>query len=197
MKKAILIVVAALAAQAVPVAHAGVRQWNVLFTAGPEANSIKIGLSADGRSYEIDSIVPLEVAGDVCAHPEGEPNKLTCVATAISGFEVNAGGGDDEVTISPAVPVPVSLRGGPGDDRLAGGGGDDKLVGGVGADVLLGRGGNDSLFGGPDRDRLLGGPGDDLLRGGPGADVLDGGPGEDRIRGDAGHDAVAERPHRS
>ncbi|HET9185300.1 MAG TPA: hypothetical protein VFN82_04075 [Solirubrobacterales bacterium] len=197
MKKAILIVVTVLAAQAAPVAHAGERQWNVLFTAGPEANSIQIELSADGRNYEIDSLVPLEVAGDVCGHPDGEPNKLICVATEISGFEVNAGGGDDEVSISPAVPVPVTLRGGPGDDRLAGGAGDDKLVGGVGADVLLGRGGDDSLFGGPDRDRLLGGPGDDLLRGGPGPDLLNGGGGEDRIRGDAGHDVVAQHPRKS
>lgn len=193
MKKAILIVMTVLAAQAVSAAQAAEQKWNVLFTAGPESNSIQIELSPDGRSYEIDSIVPLEVAGHVCAHPEGEPNKLTCVATAISGFEVNAGGGDDVVDISPAVPVPVSLRGGPGNDRLAGGGGDDKLVGGAGSDVLIGRAGNDSLFGGPGRDRLFGGPGNDLLRGGPGPDLLDGGAGEDVTRGDSGRDVISRR----
>ena len=69
------------------------------------------------------------------------------------------------------MPVPVTLRGGPGDDRLVGGAGDDKLLGGAGNDVLVGRGGNDWLAGGAGDDKLLGGPGDDKLLGGPGVDV--------------------------
>ncbi len=73
----------------------------------------------------------------------------------IGGFEVNAGGGDDSVTVAREVPIPVTLRGGPGDDRLVGGGAGDKLIGGPGDDVLIGRAGDDSLFGGPGNDLLV------------------------------------------
>jgi Ca2+-binding RTX toxin-like protein len=181
MKKAILIVMALLAAQTVPLAHAEPATWNILLSGGPEANSIQIRLSPDGRDYVIDSVVTLEVGGTVCSHPGGTSNQLVCEAAAVSGFEVNAGAGDDNVGLSPEVPVPVTMRGGPGDDRLAGGAGADKLIGGAGDDVLLGRAGNDSIFGGPGRDRLLGGRGDDLIRGGPGRDVVVVGSGRNNI----------------
>ena len=64
----------------------------------------------------IDSIVPLEVGGTVCANPPGKPNELICQAASIGGFEVNAGAGDDTVGVAANVPVPVTLRGGAGDD---------------------------------------------------------------------------------
>ena len=83
----------------------------------------------------IDSIAPLEVGGDVCTHPEGNRTSWSARRRAIAGFEVNAGGGDDSVIVSPKVPVPVTLRGGPGDDRLVGGAGADKLIGGAGDDA--------------------------------------------------------------
>lgn len=188
MKKAILIVMALLAAQTVPVAHAETATWNILLSGGAEANSIEIHLTPDGRDYVIDSVVTLEVGGTVCDHPEGAPNQLVCEAAAISGFEVNAGAGDDSVSLAPEVPVPVTMRGGSGDDHLTGGSGADKLIGGSGADRLLGRDGNDSIFGGPGRDRLIGGGGDDLLRGGPGKDVVVGNSGRNSVlpRGSAG-----------
>ena len=163
---------------AVP-AHASERPLTVLLAGGAEENRISIGLSSDGRNYLIDSIVPLEVGGEVCWHPEGMENELECAATAIGGFEVNAGGGDDFIAVDPKLRIPVTLRGGPGNDRLSGGGGADKLVGGTGNDFLFGRGGGDSLFGGPGDDSLFGGGGGDLLRGGPGMD---------RVRGQAGND---------
>ncbi len=50
--------------------------------------------------------------------PKRWKTELLCPATTIAGFEINAGGGDDSAIISPKVLVPVTLRGGPGDDRL-------------------------------------------------------------------------------
>lgn len=172
-----------LAAWAATTAHAAEPSLTVLLAGGTEENRITISLSPDGRSYVIDSIVPLEVGGEVCWHPEGQETELMCAATAIGGFEVNAGGGDDYVSIDPKVGIPVTLRGGLGNDHLFGGAGADKLVGGAGSDILGGRGGNDSLFGGS---------GDDLLLGGSGDDLLNGGSGSDRLYGQSGQNVLAD-----
>lgn len=177
MKRAVLTLAAVLVAFTATAAHAGERSLTVLLAGGNEANLIKIGISADGRSYTIESDAPLEVGGTVCTHPEGSPNALACEATAIAGFEVNANGGDDAIVVGREVTVPVTLRGGPGDDRLIGGAGGDKLIGGVGDDFLVGRGGDDWLYGGGGDDHLFGGPGNDVLRGGDGMNVLFGGSG--------------------
>jgi Ca2+-binding RTX toxin-like protein len=181
MKRAIPILITILVAYGAAVAHAGERSLTVLLAGGSEANSIHIGLSLDGRSYVIDSGAPLEVGGSVCAHPEANPNELLCEATAIAGFEVNVGGGDDTVIVGHEVSAPVTLRGGPGDDKLIGGIGNDKLIGGSGADLLGGRAGDDWLFGGADDDRLYGGSGNDLLRGGSGVNLLVGGSGTNDV----------------
>jgi Ca2+-binding RTX toxin-like protein len=177
MKRAIPIIVLALAVSLTAVAHAGERSLTVLLAGGDEANQIEIELNPDGRTYTIDSIVSLEVGGDVCWHPTGVDNELVCEAAAIAGFEVNAGAGDDSVSVAANVPIPVTLRGGPGDDKLVGGAAADKLTGGSGNDLLVGHGDADSLYGGPGDDRLLGGPGDDRLVGGSGEDTLLGGTG--------------------
>ena len=181
MKRAILIVaLAAIAALTAPSAPAK-PSLTVLLAGGAEESQISIALSPDGRNYVIDSLAPLEVGGEICTHPEGQPTQLLCAAPPIGGFEVNAGAGDDSVAVAREVPVPVTLRGGPGADRLVGGAGGDKLVGGLGDDVLAGWGGHDSLFGGPGADRILGGSGNDVLRGEAGADTLIGGSGKNTL----------------
>lgn len=181
MKKLLLIAVAALVGVLAPVARATERvpekSVNVILAGDNLANQISIGLSTDGRQYTIESAAPLEVGGEVCWHPDGNERGLLCEAAAIAGFEVNGNGGDDTIVLAPTVPVPATLRGGPGNDKLVGGAGNDKLVGGPGNDGLSGRGGDDSLFGGPGEDQLSGGPGNDKLYGGAGNDVLVGGPG--------------------
>jgi Ca2+-binding RTX toxin-like protein len=182
MKRAILTAMTVLVAWAATPAHATEPSLTVLLAGGAEANVISIKLSLDGRTYIIDTLgQPLEVGGSVCAHPEGSESELLCDAASIAGFEVNAGGGNDSINVAAVVPVAVTLRGGPGDDRLMGGAGADKLVGGSGNDDLNGRGGNDSLFGGSGDDRLGGGWGDDLLRGGSGEDILMGGAGSNEL----------------
>lgn len=181
MKKAILIALTLLAANAAAVAHAGERSLTVVFAGGSEADTIAITVSSDGRSYVIDSATPLEVGGSVCAHPVGRPNELICEAAPIAGFEVNSGSGDDIVSLSRDVPVPATLRGGGGNDKLVGGAVADKLIGGAGDDTLVGRAGDDWLYGGPGADGLVGGSGNDLLRGGSGQNTMRGGSGQNDV----------------
>lgn len=181
MKKSILIAaMLLLSAFAVP-ADAETGPVTLLLTGSSESDSYRVSLSPDGREYLILSVAPLEAGGDLCSHPGERPNELVCSAPAISGFEVNAGAGADRVTFSSDIPVPVTVRGGPGGDRISGGAASDKLLGGPGHDVLFGRGGDDWLFGGPGDDGLLGGKGNDQLRGGPGNDTLIGGPGNNTL----------------
>jgi Ca2+-binding RTX toxin-like protein len=145
---------------------------NLMLAGSPGDDRIAIELSLDGRSYEIESATPLEVGGTVCTHPEKRPEALLCEASAIAGFEINTGIGNDTVTLGRTVPVPATIRGGEGDDILTGGAGSDKLIGGPGDDELNGRGGNDMLIGGSGDDTLIGGAGEDRLIGGTGHNVL-------------------------
>jgi hypothetical protein len=182
MKKAILIM-SALALSLTPAWAAAAppkeqpQTYTVVLAGGPETNDIHIWLTPDGRTYVIDSIVPLEVGGTVCENPPEVKTELFCQAVQVGDFLVNAEAGDDQIRVAPSVSIPVTLRGGAGDDILVGGSGPDSLSGGSGRDKLVGRSGNDALFGGPGEDRLFGGPGDDILRGGPGTDHLAGGSG--------------------
>jgi Ca2+-binding RTX toxin-like protein len=187
MKRFLPIAITALAAVTATSAPAAEGAFNVLLTGGPEQNVIDVKVSTDGRSYILDSVFgPLEAPPGVCQHREGSENGLICEAAKIASFEVNAGGGDDSVNISPKVPVPVTLRGGPGNDRLRGGNADDKLVGGAGDDSLSGNGGNDVLYGGEGDDWLYGQAGNDRLFGWSGDDFLRGGSGENVVVGGAG-----------
>lgn len=181
MKRIMLISFALLALLAPALGHAATKSYTVLLAGGDEDNMIKVWLSQDGRQYVIDSLVQLEVGGDVCEHPAEDPNELVCDAPSIAGFEVNAGGGADRVDVSSSVSVPVTMRGGAGDDTLVGGSAADKLVGGSGDDRLLGGRGDDQLYGCSGDDVLVGGPGNDLLNGGPGMDTLSGGAGNDLV----------------
>jgi len=182
MKKIILILFAILALQAPANVGAKPPGFTVLLAGSDESGKIHIWLSPDGRNYVIDSVVPLEVGGSVCANPEGNPNELLCDAPSIAAFEVNAGGGDDKVAVAKNISIPVTLRGGAGNDLLHGGAGGDKLIGGEGDDRLVGWRGADILYGGEGKDVLIGGMGDDLLHGGPGLDTLVAGPGKNAIR---------------
>jgi Ca2+-binding RTX toxin-like protein len=181
MKKSILIALTLLAALLAPSAHAEGGPLTLLLAGTSGSDLFRIELSADGREYRVSSDAMLEAGGDVCRHPEERMNELACDAPAIAGFEVNVLGGDDTVVLGSDIPIPATLRGGPGRDRLTGGNVADKIIGGPDADVLSGRRGDDLLIGGPGDDRLTGGPGNDRLQGGPGADLLVGGPGQNSL----------------
>jgi Ca2+-binding RTX toxin-like protein len=188
MKKAALISILVALALAPASAHARERaserepRINLLLAGGAEANMISIRLSKDGQSYVIDSVVQLETGGDVCRNPPGNPFELVCQAAPIGSLEVNAGPGNDVVTVAKGVKVPVTMRGGGGRDALTGGAGPDKLIGGRGADRLVGRSGADLLYGGPGPDVLIGGWGNDVLRGGLGRNRYKDRHGRNRVR---------------
>ena len=113
---------------------------------------------------------------------QGIGNELICEAAAIGGFEVNAGGGDDSVIVAREVPIPVTLRGGPGQRQAGRRGGDDKLVGGDRrrhADRPRRR--RLSVRRARQTIALIGGSGNDLLHGGTGDDTLLGGSGRNEL----------------
>ena len=181
MKRLLSISLVLLGLLAPAIAPAAPKTYTVLLAGSDEAGVIQIWLTPDGREYVIDSVVELEVGGTICTHPEDNPNELVCGAPSIAGFEVNAAGGDDRVMVANNIAIPVTIRGGAGDDSLTGGAGPDKLIGGTGDDRLRGGRGNDLLYGGPGEDMLIGGPGDDVLRGGDAEDKLIDGPGNDNV----------------
>ena len=133
------------------------------------------------------------VAGPGCSAID--ERTVRCAGQAgLSALVIDAGDGDDTVTLPADRSLGterVSVQGGDGADTLTGHG---ALSGGPGRDVLTGS---------PlDRDVLAGGAGDDVLRAGAGDDVLtgdgdnteagspDAGGGDDVIDGGAGEDEV-------
>jgi Ca2+-binding RTX toxin-like protein len=103
----------------------------------------------------------------------------------ITSIDIEAGAGNDTVTLGANVPG-ASLQGGPGDDTLVGGSGNDTLGGGQGADVISGGPGDDSIKGGAADDSLAGGQGNDTILGGLGNDTIRGALGDDSLNGGAG-----------
>lgn len=91
---------------------------------------------------------------------------------AVKSIVVNAGDGDDTVTIHPSITKAATIDGGNGNDVLQAGGGNTTVRGGAG---------HDRLFGGKGVDKLEGGSGDDTL-------VTLGGGQSDRLTGNSGVD---------
>ncbi|HEY0890942.1 MAG TPA: Calx-beta domain-containing protein [Nocardioides sp.] len=92
-----------------------------------------------------------------------------------------------------APPLPVTMCGGAGNDRLASDAGRANLYGdgGVGCGAVTAtQAGSDTLIAGATADVLDGGPGADALDGGAGNDTLGGAAGDDVLRGGAGDDTV-------
>ena len=92
--------------------------------------------------------------------------------SAVTSLTIDAGNGDDRITVSTTLILNSWIAGGNGDDRVYGGSGRDEIYGGSGKDFLCGRDGDDTIFGGLGDDRLDGGNGRDLLNGGAGRDLL-------------------------
>ena len=106
---------------------------------------------------------------------DGSPES-TVDASTFDTIIINAGAGDDVVTITGnAVGEAISVNGEAGDDVINGGNGGDTITGGEGDDTLDGNQGLDQVSGGAGRDIFAWEPGD-------GSDTLDGGPGSDVLR---------------
>jgi len=100
----------------------------------------------------------------------GAGNDVVVVEGGIINSTIDAGSGDDQVTLFGTGNAIVN--GGAGDDALSGGDGNDVLIGGFGNDALIGNAGNDRLNGGFGDDLIDGGTGNDVLFGGEGADIF-------------------------
>jgi len=87
---------------------------------------------------------------------------------------VNAGGGDDAVTVTTANLASVTVDGQAGDDVITGNNDNDALRGGDGDDRVVGARGADDMEGGAGNDTLVWNNGD-------GSDVMDGDAGADDI----------------
>ena len=91
----------------------------------------------------------------------GRFNRRDVDKISIYGFD-----GDDGLSVSSPLTIPVIIRGGLGNDNIFGGSGNDVLLGGPGNDVLFGGLGGNILIGGTGRDLLVGAFCQDILIGG-------------------------------
>src|SRR5436190_1793767 len=142
------------------------------------------------------------------------PDRVTCTVAGLASLSVDAGAGDDTVTVTGT--VPATIADGPGDDRMTGGGGDDVFAMGTGADVVAGGAGSDTADYsarthavsakpdgvaddgetgendnvGTDVENLAGGAADDHLTGSDGPNALSGNGGSDTLDGADGNDVL-------
>jgi Ca2+-binding RTX toxin-like protein len=153
------------------------------FAAGPAVAAYKAQVQAgtlqivgDGASDKLELLTapdnPNLLELDV-----GEDGTIdfTFDRSTFSAINVQAGGGDDEVRISPEAQLDnVTIDGGAGDDTLIGGNGNDTLIGGPGNDVIDGGRGTDTALMGSGNDTFVWNPGDgsDTVEGQGGKDVL-------------------------
>jgi Ca2+-binding RTX toxin-like protein len=98
---------------------------------------------------------------------------------SITSIAVNAGAGDDKVSIGSSVSLPATINGGDGNDTLSGGAGADTIDGGAGADWISGGLGADVLNGGAGNDTIYSADGvKDTVDGGENAVADDGSSGD-------------------
>jgi len=140
---------------------------------GADVVLINDGSGSDSLVFAQGTADPAEgtpLAFTINNGPLGQVNLLN-----VEMVSVNAGAGDDRVTIQNfASPANFAVDGGTGNDSLAGGNGSDTLSGGDGADLIDGNIGADLLLGGAGNDTIQWDPGDgsDTVDGGSGADTM-------------------------
>lgn len=192
MKRVLLIAMLVICAFGVTGARAvePVSGVTMILLGSPGSDRFEVTVTPDGTLYEIKSLAALEIGGDVCKHPQGDPLRLQCSAPMITGFEIRTEEGDDEVLSYGYVRAPMTIDGGPGNDRLLGGVGSDWLIGGSGGDRIHPGLGSDRVNAGSGPDIASGGFGDDLVLGEAGSDNMAGGAGADSLIGGPNHDNI-------
>jgi hypothetical protein len=81
----------------------------------------------------------------------------TFAVAQVARLDIQTGGGNDRVLLSPSVTVSALIAAGSGNDFVQGGRGPDTILGGLGNDTLVGGVGNDVVIGGPGRNTIMGG----------------------------------------
>lgn len=97
--------------------------------------------------------------------------------TSSTGTTVNAGAGNDRVTVQSNITAIITINGGDGNDIIFDGGGRSPLNGEAGNDIIYGNGGDDTINGGLGNDVIDPGPGQDtgingMVNGGGGNDTF-------------------------
>ncbi|MFO1001132.1 MAG: Calx-beta domain-containing protein [Planctomycetaceae bacterium] len=108
----------------------------------------------------------------------------------VQSIEIDMLAGNDHVNINNSVTIPVTVRGGDGNDDIKGGGGPDLIYGGAGNDDIDAGSGNDTVYADAGNDDVTGEDGNDTLYGGDGDDELEGDDGNDLLFGEAGSDEL-------
>jgi Ca2+-binding RTX toxin-like protein len=139
---------------------------NYVATTGSVANNVTLTPLAGGFYKLLDTGAPV-TPGAGCQRLS--VNEVRCSSAGVLQSHLDSGPGNDVINVS--TPIPTTLVGDTGNDKLTGGNGGDNLDGGDGNDTLTGRGGKDTLNGGPLNDTLNGGPGADILDGLGGTDT--------------------------
>lgn len=147
-------------------------------------NTLRVGVSGNRIQFR-DETVDGGMDPGSCAPGDLDGNgyiiETFCPLGGVQRVRIDLGEREDSATV--ALPVPATVLGGPGADRIAGGNAPDEIDGGEGNDAVSGGGGDDVVSGGVGTDELDGGPGSDRLvsrdgltdvvRCGDGADVVD------------------------
>ncbi|HVT89870.1 MAG TPA: calcium-binding protein [Tepidisphaeraceae bacterium] len=118
------------------------------------------------------------------------------VISQVNTIVINAGDGDDTVSVDPSVLIPCLINldatpfnnTGDGNDVCNSGGGDDTIICGNGNDAVGDTGGDDSILCGAGNDTVAAGSGNDFVNGEGDFDVIQGQDGNDSILGGAGND---------
>jgi hypothetical protein len=143
-------------------------------------NDAKVRLSAG-----VIQVVMLNIGPKDCSNYKSK----SVPAEQVKSIVIQGDAGNDHI-LTDVPNIPVTIRGGAGNDRITGGAGKEKMYGDQGDDYLRGGANKDCLFGGPGDDTLYGGAGDDCIYGGADNDNLYGGPGADKLYGQDGLDGL-------
>ena len=169
---------------------------SVIATDAPNTIVMDDGASGtDGRlRISVDEFEPINFSAKAALVLKGGGGNddikinFTEAATGLAALTVEAGAGDDFVTLAAGVPIAATVLGGAGEDSIYGNDRNNILSGEAGRDFILAGAGNDEIHGGADNDILRAGAGTDKLFGDDGNDVLQAGAGDDTLLGGAGDD---------
>lgn len=156
--------------------------------AGPLAGSVLPGETEDGDDVFLVDFDAVTKEYVVTAYDFEE----RFAESSVTSIWFDAGLGNDTITISAKVAIPVLGYGGPGNDILTGGSGSNTLSGDGGS--VVGTDGSDRLVGRESDDTLIGDDGNDIIYGYGGSDTLDGGAGADQLFGDDEAGDLSEAP---
>jgi len=179
-----------------PTVPAGVVINRVLHITGSDAvdsvtvrrvgGSIRVNKNGFVSDFAASGVISVEIE-------TGGGNDVVLLSPDIRTTFVDAGAGDDKVVADPALLVPLLITGNAGNDTIIGGGANDELSGAAGVDRIWGGAGDDFIIGGASNDQLRGEAGNDLLIGAGGNDFLSDVEGIDHFIGGAGNDKLISR----